>query len=149
MGAQCVERIDLGLNALRNAENSNRFPTVAKLAAQRVLGLIAGQEHRVSAVADVMAQVVQNAARLAHSGRRDDNERAAEVVQFFRFVCVPDVGQALEAERIFAIFQILARLIVEALGMRAEDGSDVDRQRAVDKDRDGRKALRIHQTGGA
>src|ERR1700727_740486 len=79
MGAQGVERIDLGLDVLRNAENSNRFPAVAKLAAQGVLGLISGEKHGVSAVADVMAQVVQDAACLAHSGGRNDNERAAEV----------------------------------------------------------------------
>ena len=79
----------------------------------------------------------------AHARGGDDHERPVQIVQLLRFGGLADVLQPLEAERILAVVQILARLRVEALGMIAMHLGHVDRQRAVDEERDIRDPLLV------
>ena len=68
-----------------------------------------------------------------------------QVVQFLGFAGCADVGQAAESERLVAIVEKLARFLIVSLGIFSEHVGGIDRERAVDKDRDRRDAVRIHQ----
>ena len=101
MGAEPRRRLSIDARTRMGSPNIRTSGHLVKqLAAERILGLIAGNEHGIAGILDVVAQVMQDAARLTHAGGGDDHEGAVEVVQLFRFAGLLDVLEAAEAEGI-------------------------------------------------
>src|SRR6266852_4630624 len=105
MSAQFFERSDLGAQAHRLAEHRHLGLLLLDLAPERVFGLEAGNEHGVARILDVVAEVMENASRLAHARGRKNDHRPAQIVQLLRLAGLADVAQAVEAERVFALLE--------------------------------------------
>ena len=145
VAAQFVEAGHFRPHRHRLAEDAHLLPLLHQLAAQRVGGLEAGDEHRVARVLDVVAQVVQDAALLAHARGGDHDERAVQIVQLLRFGGLADVVQPLEAERVLAVLQPRERFGVEAFRVLAEDRVTLTASGLSDEDGDVGDALVVEQ----
>ena len=67
MAGEAVEALDLGFHFVRFSEDVNRVDAGADHRAERVVGAVADEQDKVVRVADVVFQVVPDAARLAHA----------------------------------------------------------------------------------
>ena len=79
---------------------------------------------------------MQHATAFTHPGRGDDHERPAQIVEGFRLVHIPYIGEQLKAERIAVVGQKYAGFLVVELRVLAEYFGDVHGQGAVDKNRE-------------
>ena len=73
MGRQAAHGMDRGPDRHRLAEDMDQARAVDQPAAQRPLGLEAGDEDAAFAARQVLAQVVFDAAGIAHAAGRDDD----------------------------------------------------------------------------
>src|ERR1022692_2800185 len=145
VSAQLVQARDLGSHPHGFAENPHLRPLFYQLASQRILCLVAGDEHGIASVLDIVPQMVQNAALLAHSGCRNHDEGTMKVVQLLRIGGFPNVLKAPEPEGVLPAGQVLAGFVVEAFGVVAMDRGDVDGQGTIDEDRNTGNALLVGQ----
>src|SRR5262245_12256266 len=120
MPAELIDARNFSADAHGLAENAHFGEALDEFAAERVLGLEAGDEDRVARILDVVAEVVEDAALLGHTGGGDDDKGAVEVVESFGLGSFPDVLEAAESERVLTVGEVGAGLLVEALGMFAE-----------------------------
>ena len=101
--AEFIELGDLGPQPHRLSEDGHFGQLVQDLAAQSVLRHESGDQHGIPRVFDVVLEVVQDASRLAHSRRGNDDEGTAQVVQRLGFAHVLHVAQVLEGEGVCAL----------------------------------------------
>ena len=134
MGRVAANGLHLRLPVVLLSQNPHHLVAVLEPAAERVLGLKTDQEDQVPVVADLVGQMVEDPARLRHPRRGDDHRGALQRVQRLRFAHVPDIAHHGEVEQVRRGGHQPFTLI-EDLGMHAEDGGRVDRERAVDIDR--------------
>ena len=97
---QAVERHHLRLDRERPPQDAHLRPPFHQPPAQRVGRLEADDQDRATWVLDVVLEVMQDAARLAHAARRDDDARSRLVVQGDAFVDFIDVMNPLLAEQV-------------------------------------------------
>src|SRR5579871_455534 len=143
--AELIEAGDFGPDGHRFAEDPYLAALLDQLSPEGVTRLKAGNQDGVPRIFDVVAQMVQDATLLAHSGGRDHYERPMQVVQLFGILGIPDVLQAAETEWIFAAEQVLAGFFVKALRVVAVHLGDIHGQGAVDKYGDIGDALLVRQ----
>ena len=108
-------------------------------------GLVADDQDRAPRILDVVLEVVQHAARLAHAARRDDDARLRPVVQGDALVDLVDVVDPLLAEQVGVLLQQPQRLVVEAFRVRPEHLGGPHRHRAVHEDRQVRQPAGVHE----
>ena len=127
------------------AEDVHVLAPFAQLPAQRVLRAVAYKEDDVVRVADVVAQVVQDASCFRHAGGGDDHRSPLELVQVLRLVHITHQLQPFKAEGVRAHECGLPHAGLQLIHMQAEDLRGLHRQRAVHKGGDQRKAALMAQ----
>ncbi len=106
------------------------------------------KENRVLRILDVVAEVVEDASGLTHALRGgDDDGGFVEIVEGLRIVDLADEGEILEAEGVALFKEEAVDLLVETLGMEAEDLGRTDGEWAVDVDGDIGDLARCRRAG--
>src|SRR5260370_843460 len=131
-----VEAGDFRLHPQRLAAKAHLGPFLHQLAPERVLRLKTGDQNRIPRIFDVVAQVVQNAPLFAHPRGRNHHKRTVKIIQFLGIDGLANILQPLESKRVLAVGEVLARFLVEALGVIPMHLRHVERQRAVHEERD-------------
>ena len=100
VAGQPVEHHHLGLERERPSQDAHLGPAFHQSPAQRVGRLIAGDQDGAARVLDVVLEVVQDAAGLAHAAGRDDDARLGPIVQRDALVDLLDVADVPLAEQV-------------------------------------------------
>ncbi len=125
VGRVAVDLHDFGGDGGLHAEDLHRVASLADAPAESVLGLEADEEDGVGGIADVVGQVVEDAACLGHPGGGDDDRRPLQGVEALRLVEVADiVNQVVVEDRDPGLDELL--VLVENLGMQPEDVGGLD-----------------------
>src|SRR5262249_3577906 len=111
-------------------------PPLHKAPAECIGSLETDNQNRISRILNVVLQVMQDSAGLAHAARGNDHARSWTIVECNAFVDFLDIADALFAKQVGIFSQELPCFLVEALRMRAKDlrgpcchwTIDVDRQ---------------------
>ena len=130
VGGEAVHLCDVGVEGDHVAEDGDFAPVVLDLAAQRVFGLVAGEEDGVVVVAEVMFEVVENASGFAHAGGGDDDAGAALGVEG---LAGGDGADVFEVGEIKGLDEGL-RFGIPEVGELAEDIGDVAGEGRIDVD---------------
>jgi len=136
VAAEFVDLLHFGADADGFAKDVDFLLTIEKFAAEGVFGLETGDQDGVAGIADVIAEMVEDAAGFGHAGGGDDEAGDADIVEGFGLFDIADVAEAAEAEGIVAGVEEGVGFDVVALGVGAEGFGDVDGERAVDKNGD-------------
>src|SRR2546425_7305495 len=134
MTGEGVERGDARADRMGFAEDVDRVLAGKNLRAQRVFGAVADEQNEIGHVADMVFQMMPDAAGFTHARSADNDGRFHEVVQFHRVRQFANVSEILHAERIFLFAQEPAGAVVEAFRMEAIDLRGVHAERAVHED---------------
>src|SRR5437870_2110808 len=84
-------------DGVRLAKNVYRVPSRHNLRAQSVLRAITDEQHQILRIAEIVLQMVEDAACFAHARRADDDGCILEIVELYRmgdFADVRKVGHA-------------------------------------------------------
>lgn len=81
VAGEFVDADDFGAEAHQFAEYRDFRHLVDDLTAERVFGLEAGDEDGVTAILNAVAEVMEDAARFAHTGGGDDEVGVAKIVE--------------------------------------------------------------------
>ena len=121
----------------RLAEKLYLLRTVDQRVAQSAGALVAHKQHRTLRPPEVVLQMMADAARIAHAGRRDDDLGRFIAVDGHRLLLRLADIQAGELQRVFTALHQRKRLLVIALGkIFAEDRGGLAGKRAVHKNRE-------------
>ena len=114
MGAEGIVNNDLRFSPVDLAEDFYFILLVHKPFTQRMLRLVPDDENRIPRVFNVIGQMMQDAARLAHPGCRNNHAGAFQLVKLYRLLYGPDVTELAETEGVAIRLDHLIGVVVEA-----------------------------------
>ena len=133
MGGQALEVDDLGVDGDLLAEELHLIGALQQGTAQRALTLEAHEHDGGLTAPQVVLQVVADAARVAHTGGRDDHLGGGVHVQSLGLLAGLRHPQIGEVEHMGAVLHQLQSVLVQiAVEVAHEDGSGLLGQRRVD-----------------
>ena len=134
--AEFIEFDDFGAQAHRFTKDVDFGLLVDDLAAEGMFSLEAGDQDGVAGVFDVVLEVVEDAAKLAHARGGDDDARRPEIVERLGFGNVLDIAELAESEGLLPVRGETGGFFVVEFGAIPEDFGDSDGQRTIDEDGD-------------
>lgn len=133
VAGEAINFFDMGAEWDLFAEDGDLVPVILNFAAQRGLGLVAGEEDGVARVADLVFEVMEDAAAFAHAAGGDDDPWAGACIEVAAFIAGLDVGEIGKIEGLGEG----AGFIIHEHGKVAEDFCEVVGERGVDEDGEG------------
>ena len=136
MGAEFVHNSDFRPQGIRFAEDAHLRLALHDFASERFRRHKPHDEDKVIGVFNIVFQVMEDAPRFAHTGRRYDDAGLLFVVERFGLVHCADIRKGFESEGVAAVQEEVAGLGIVTFIMIAEYFCDVDGKGAIHKDGD-------------
>jgi hypothetical protein len=106
MAGKRIHDLDVGPHLVAAAEDGHFLFAIADAPAEGVFRAIADEEHGGFRIADVVLEVVEDAAGLAHAGGGNDDGHAVDVVERLGAADGSDQREVLEAEGVLPLEQV-------------------------------------------
>ncbi len=132
VGGKAADGEHLGVHRHVFVEQPDGLRAVHDLAARRAHALVTHEHDGRPLPPQVVAQVVLDAARVAHAAGRNDDRRAFHAVQRLRFLAVQGVAQVGQGQRVFSARVGGLQVVIVEARVLAKDFRGADGQGAVD-----------------